>query len=79
MVQQNPQQPPQFVPGPKVNLRELQVGQRIKLMGNIIVEVLENPEDGMWVRGRYITVPGNPAAENTEDQVFAGDVLEMAE
>ena len=77
MVQPGPQQQP-YVPGPKVNLRELQVGERIKLTGDIIVEVIENPEDGMWVRGKYISVPGNPAAENTEDQVFAGDVLEMA-
>ena len=78
MVQQpGPQQQP-YIPGPKVNLRELQIGQRIKLTGDIIVEVLENPQDGMWVRGRYISVPGNPEAENTEDQVFAGDVLEMA-
>ena len=74
---QPPQQP--YIPGPKVNLRELEIGQRIKLTGDIGVEVLENPKDGMWVYGKYISVPGNPSAENTEDSIFAGDVLEMAE
>jgi len=74
---QPPQQP--YVPGPKVNLRELQPGQRIRLAGDIIVEVIDNPKDGMWVRGKYVSVPGNPAVESTEDNIFAGDVLEMAE
>src|SRR4051794_23755108 len=73
----NPQRP-QFQQGPKVNLRELKPGDRIRLMGDIVVEVIENPEDGMWVRGKYITVPGNPKAEGTEDQIFAADVSERA-
>src|SRR5262249_17942082 len=73
----NPQRP-QFQPGPRVNLRELKPGDRIKLTGDIVVEVVENPEDGMWVRGKYITVPGNPNAEGTEDQIFAADVSERA-
>ncbi len=74
---QPPQQP--YIPGPKVNLRELEVGQKIKLTGDVIVEVLENPRDGMWIRGKYLSVPGNPSAESSEDNIFAGDVLEMAE
>lgn len=82
MVQQNPQsqQPvqPIYQGATKVNLRELRPGQRVKLDGDIIVEVLENPEDGMWIRGKYITVPSAPNMEGKEDQVFAADVREMA-
>jgi len=77
MVQQQPQ-PNQFQTGPRVNLRELKPGDRVRITGDVIIEVLENPEDGMWVRAKYITVPGNPAAEGTEDQIFASDVQTMA-
>lgn len=78
MVQQAPQ-PQQPIQGPtRVNLRSLKMGERVKLTGDVIVEVVENPEDGMWIRGKYISVPGNAAAEGTEDQIFAADVQEMA-
>lgn len=59
-----------------LNLRELKPGDRVKLAGDIIAEVVENPQDGMWIRARYLEVPENPAAEGSEDQVFATDVLE---
>lgn len=78
MVQQDPQRQPQFQPGPRVNLRELKPGERVKLEGDIVVEVVENPEDGMWIRGKYVSVPGNPSAEGTEDQIFAADVRDRA-
>ena len=82
MVQQSSDQPrrqeQQFQAGPRVNLRELKLGDRVKLVGDVIIEVVENPEDGMWVRGKYITVPSNPSAEGSEDQIFAADVREMA-
>jgi hypothetical protein len=77
MVQQNPQQPI-FQGATRVNLRELKVGERVKLQGGAVVEVLENPEDGMWVRGKYVSVPGNASLEGIEDQIFAADVSERA-
>ena len=77
MVQPN-RQDPIFPVGPRVNLRELKPGERLKLVGDILVEVVDNPEDGMWIRAKYITVPSNPSAEGTEDQIFAADVLERA-
>lgn len=60
----------------RVNLRDLQVGERVKLAGDVVVEVVENPQDGMWVRGKYVTFPGNAALEGQMDQIFAADVLE---
>ena len=79
MVQQNPRPQQPINQGPtRVNLRELQPGDKVKLTGGIIIEVIENPEDGMWIRGKYLEVPGNPKAEGTEDQIFASDVQERA-
>lgn len=61
----------------KVNLRELVPGDRVK-SGDVIIEVVENPEDGMWIRGRYVSFPSNPSLEGTEDQIFAGDITDHA-
>lgn len=61
-----------------INLRELEPGDKVKLVGDIVVEVVDNPRDGMWFRARYITVPGSPALEGTEEQIFAADVREKA-
>jgi hypothetical protein len=77
MVRPDAQQPA-FQRGPKVNLRELKPGERLKLTGDIVVEVVDNPQDGMWVRAKYISVPSNPSAEGEEEQIFAGDVIERA-
>lgn len=74
MAQQNQGQPQQNTA--RINLRELLPGERIRLSGDIIVEVINNPEDGMWVRAKYITVPSNPSVEGTEDQIFAADVID---
>ncbi len=77
MVQQNPQNNPPRQRSALLNLRELVPGDKVRLSGDIIVEVVENPKDGMWFRGKYLTVPGSPAAEGTEDQIFAADVQEQ--
>ena len=61
---------------PVLNLRELKPGDKVKLAGDILAEVIWNPRDGMWIRARYLEVPENPDAVGTEDQVFAADVLE---
>jgi hypothetical protein len=62
----------------RINLRELVPGEKVKLADDVIVEVVENPEDGMWIRGKYVSVPGNSALEGTMDQIFATDVLDRA-
>lgn len=62
----------------KVNLLLLKPGERVQITGGLIAEVVENPQDGMWIRARYISVPGNPSLEGTLDQIFAGDVTDKA-
>jgi hypothetical protein len=78
MTQQPERQQPIIQGATKVNLRELAPGDRVKMGDDIIVEVTENPRDGMWIRGKYITVPAAPAMEGTEDQIFAADVTDKA-
>ena len=76
MTQQQPDLNASSMPT-KVNLRELVPGELVK-MGDVVVEVVDNPQDGMWIRGKYISFPGNPALEGTEDQIFAADISERA-
>ncbi len=61
----------------KVNLRELVPGERV-MSGDVIIEVVDNPADGMWIRGRYVHFPANPSLEGTEDQIFAADITDRA-
>ena len=56
------------------NLRDLVQGDQIRLEGDIIAEVVNNPKDGLWIRAKFIRVPGEPAQEGTEGQVFLTQV-----
>jgi hypothetical protein len=76
MTQQQPDLNASSMPT-KVNLRELVPGERVK-MGDVVIEVVDNPQDGMWIRGKYISFPGNAALEGTEDQFFAADISDRA-
>ena len=63
-----------------VNLVELQPGAVLLMTDGAIVEVIENPQDGIWITCRYLSHPGNPALVNGEEQqVFATDIQAYAE
>lgn len=62
----------------RLNIRDLDPGERVALFGDIVAEVVENPRDGMWMRAKYITFPSNTSLEGTEDQIFATDVMGRA-
>ncbi len=78
MTREDPLQKQQPQRNVSVNVRELVTGERVLLAGEIIVEVIENPQDGMWIRAKYLTVPSDPSFEGTEDQIFAADVVAKA-
>ena len=59
----------------QVDFRKLQPGELITLGDGTVVKVIENPRDGLWIRGRYVSCPNAPALEGKEDQIFASDVL----
>ncbi len=60
-----------------VDFFEVQVGDRLRV-GEALIEVVDNPMDGIWVRGRFLKVPSDPSLENTEDQIFRLDVTSRA-
>ena len=60
-----------------VNLRHLQPGTRIGLSDGSTVEVVSNPLDGVWVFGRYLSAPRDPALVGQEEMIFAADVVEV--
>jgi predicted DCC family thiol-disulfide oxidoreductase YuxK len=62
-----------------VNLMELKTGQRILLKSQAVAEVTENLGDGIWVKGRFIEFPGDPAAVGSEDLCYCEDVLKVLE
>lgn len=59
-----------------VNVMDLNPGDRVRLEGDVVVEVLANPKDGIWIQARYINVPDDPAQEGTEEMIFAEDMLD---
>lgn len=61
-----------------VNVLDLLPGQIVKLDGEILAEIVENMQDGLWLRVKFAKVPGNPSLEGVEDQVFATDVVAVA-
>jgi hypothetical protein len=56
-------------------LRELEPGERLRLRGGIIAEVMENPRDGMWIIVKYLSTPAGPATSDALEMVAADDVL----
>jgi hypothetical protein len=60
-----------------VNIRSLAVGTRVSLAGGAEAEIVSNPEDGVWIFARYLSVPGDPALVGQEDMIFAQDILEV--
>jgi len=60
-----------------IDVARLEPGAKLRLRDGITAEVVENPEDGMWVMVRYITVPDDPAAAGTEDLCHADQILEV--
>ncbi len=65
--------------GPRtINLLDLQPGMRIALADGATAEVVDNPQDGMWVICKLLTNPNNPQLVGAGEQpVFAPDIVGM--
>ena len=58
------------------NLLEIQPGTRLRMANGAVVEVVENPADGMWLFCRYLAHPANPAlVVDGEHAIFAQDLV----
>jgi hypothetical protein len=60
-----------------INVMTLEPGTALRLSGDATAEVVSNPRDGIWIRVRYLTNPGDPKLVGTEELVFAEDVLDL--
>jgi hypothetical protein len=76
MPEQNPA--PQYRPPAALNLLTLEPGTHVRLIGDVIAEVVDNPQDGVWLLLRYVSVPDSPDQVGSEEMVFAEDVIGLA-
>ena len=53
-------------------------GTQLRITGGILAEVVENMNDGEWVRVRLIEVPHGRGAVGEEELCHATDVMEVA-
>jgi len=63
------------VDGENLNLLSLRPGDKVVLNDGAVVEITENPGDGVWVFGRYL--PHSKAAglaSADEQPIFAQDI-----
>jgi hypothetical protein len=60
-----------------INVRGLAVGTRVVLATGAEVEIVANPEDGVWLFGRYLSSADDPAMVGQEAMIFAQDVVEV--
>ncbi len=60
-----------------VNIRALAAGTRVILATGDEVEIVSNPEDGVWLFARYLSSAGDPAMVGQEEMIFAQDVVEV--
>lgn len=58
-----------------INIRTLGPGTRITLVDGAEAEIVDNPNDGVWVFARYLSSPRDPALVGQEDMIFAQDVV----
>ena len=60
-----------------INVRTLAVGTRVVLGSGAEVEIVANPEDGVWLFARYLSSTDDPTLVGQEDMIFAQDVVEI--
>jgi hypothetical protein len=60
-----------------INIRDLAVGTRVMLGTGAEVEIVSNPEDGVWLFARYLSSADDPKLVRQEDMIFAQDVVEV--
>jgi hypothetical protein len=60
-----------------INIRDLTVGTRVVLGSGAEAEIVDNPNDGVWLFARYLSSPNDPAMVGQEEMIFAQDVIEV--
>jgi hypothetical protein len=65
--------------GGVINLRLLGPGTKIGLSDGSRAEIVSNPLDGVWVFARYLSSSGDGSQPETQEMIFAQDIVEVLE
>ena len=60
-----------------IDLMTLSEGTKVSTTAGATVEVVDNPKDGVWVIGKYLTCPSDASLVGSEDAFFAQDLVEI--
>jgi hypothetical protein len=60
-----------------VALQDIDPGTKLRLRGDIVAIVDDNPRDGMWIVVRYLENPAGPVDSDQIEMVMADDVVEL--
>ena len=58
-----------------INVRDLAPGTSVVLASGAEAEIVDNPQDGVWLFARYLTSTRDPALIGQEEMIFAADVV----
>lgn len=61
-----------------MDLWDLKKGTIINLENAAVAEIVEDTQDGQWIKVRYLKVPEHPELEGTEDLCSSEEVLNLA-
>lgn len=61
---------------PTMNLDDLRTGDRVRVAGGAVAEVLQPTQDGRWVLVRHVESPGDPSLVGTEDLCSEEEIIE---
>jgi hypothetical protein len=61
-----------------VALQDIEPGTKLRLKGDILAIVDDNPRDGMWIVVRYLERPDGPVDSEQIEMVMADDVVGLA-
>jgi hypothetical protein len=60
-----------------INIRDLAVGTRAMLASGAEIEIVSNPQDGVWLFARYLSSTDDPTLVGQEEMIFVQDVVEV--
>jgi|MGYP001250368086 hypothetical protein len=60
-----------------IDLMTLSEGTKVSTTAGATVEVVDNPKDGVWVIGKYLTCPSDISLVGSEDVFFPQDLMEI--
>lgn len=60
-----------------INIATLEVGTKVVLADGDILQIIDNPQDGMWLVCRRLTQGGTAVNDDGEETVFVHDVVDI--